>query len=356
MQSILYNLKLNQSLTLLGVQIPVFGLGLLLGIWVILCAWWGWRHVRRYGFDGELQGQLMFEALVALVIWRLPSFFPEISIKGYGMAMGCGFLCASWLASERAKRERMDPKIIWDAGMIVLLSGLIGARLFFVIKNPSFFFGGGRTLGEVLFQILDISSGGLVLYGGVLLGIAAYIGYCRYAKVSALKLADILIPSIFVGEMFGRIGCFLNGCCYGDVTTLPWAVRFPPGSVPFKAQFDAKVILETAQCSLPLHPTQIYSSLCALVLAIITWNYFPRRSRDGGVLLLGWLLYPIVRFGLEIVRGDTPGEFGTSWTIAQWVSLAMLLGAIGFGIFLSMQPRLPPRLPPDVVHPPLPEK
>ena len=345
MRQILLKIPLNLTVSLFGQPVHVFGFGILLGVWLGLCAWWGYQHFRRRGFDSELQAQVVFQAIVSLLIWKLPSFLPEINIFGYGAAMVCGFLAAAWLAGERAKREGLNPAVMWDIGMTVLLSGVIGARLFYIIKNPQNFFGGNLNLGQTLLEIVNLTKGGLVLYGGVLLGIATFIWHCHRLGLSALKLADILLPAIFVGEMFGRIGCFLNGCCFGDPSTLPWAVQFPPGSVPFLMEVQAGVIKEDALCSEPLHPAQIYSSINALILAIITWNYYPRRARDGSVLLLGWVLYPITRFFLEIVRGDTPGEFGTDLTIAQWVSFGMLIAAAGFAAYLSTRPKLPPHPP-----------
>ncbi len=342
MRQTLLQIPTNLTLPLFGQQIPIFGFGLLLGVWLGFCAWWAYQHFRKRGFDSDLMGQMIFQAILAVLIWKLRVLTPVINIYGYGMAMVCGFLVAAWLAGIRAQREGIDPAVMWDVGMVVLFSGVIGARLFYIAEHPAEFFGGGRNLLQTLFQFVNLPSGGLVLYGGVLLGIGAFIWYCWNRKLSAVKVADILIPSIFVGEMFGRIGCFLNGCCYGDPTTLPWAVCFPPGSVPFASEVESGLIKSTAACSLPLHPAQIYSSLNAMVLAILTWNYFPHRSRDGSVLLLGWILYPIARFCLEMVRDDTPDYIlmGIPLTIAQWVSIGMLIGAAGFAWFLSTRPKL----------------
>ena len=382
MRQVLFQIPTNLTLPWFGGQFPVFGMGLLLGIWLGYCAWWAFKHIRERGFDAEIQGQLMFQTLVALVLWKLPAITDVIKIYGYGAAMVGGFLVAAWLAGERARREGIDPTLMWDIGMTVLFSGVIGARLFFIIENPGDFFGAGRSVLQVLMRIIDLPSGGLVLYGGVLMGIGAYIWHCRRLKMSALKLADILMPSIFVGEMFGRIGCFLNGCCYGDPANPDsiswlWAVTFPAGSVPFNAEVAAGVLDAKARCSLALHPAQIYSSLNAFVLALITWNYFPRRARDGAVLALGWILYPISRFCLEIVRGDTlaypfghivyralhwgsdaandvPPAFngGPDLTTSQWVSIAMLIGAIAFSVYLSYRPRLTPPATDKLPEPP----
>lgn len=342
MRQTLLRIPLDLTVNLFGMSIPIFGFGLLLLVWVGLSAFWAYRHWKQRGNDPELQGQLMAAGVVSGLIMFLPWVIPAINIFGYGFAMVCGFLAAAWLAGIRAKRENMDPALMWDVGIVVLLSGVIGARLFFIAQNPADFFGRGQNLAQFLFSIVNLPQGGLVLYGGVILGIFTYIWYCRHRHLSALKIADIVIPSIFVGEMFGRIGCFLNGCCYGAQTNGWWAVYFPPGSVPYAAEVAQKLIPPTATCSLPLHPAQLYSSSIALVLAIITWNYYPHRSRNGSVLLLGWVLYPIARFCIELVRNDTPPEvhFGIALTNAQWVSICMLIGAAGFAWFLSRRPKL----------------
>lgn len=359
MRQTLFQIPLDLSVNLFGQPIPIFGLGLLLLAWMGLSAFWAYRHWRARGFDPELQGQLITAVVVSVLILALPQLkragIPAINIFGYGFSMVCGFVAAAWLAGVRAKRENMDPALMWDVGVVVLLSGVIGARLYFIIRNPASFFGGGRNLAQTLIQIVNLPQGGLVLYGGVILGIFTYIWYCWHRKLSALKIADIVIPSIFVGEMFGRIGCFLNGCCYGAQTSLPWAVYFPPNSVPYNAEVAQKMIPETAVCSLPLHPTQLYSSLIALGLAILTWNYYPRRSRDGSVLLLGWVLYPIARFCIELVRNDTPLEtrMGISLTDGQWVSIDMLIGAAAFAYFLSLRPKLDRSSPPPVLPGPM---
>lgn len=363
----LLRIPMNLTVPLFGWNVPVFGVGILLVLWCVYTAWWVWRYRRiprtiesqekqqeylklhgtgkplpKGDADTEFVSQLIFNGLIALAIVYLPRVLPVISIYGYGMALVCGFLAAAWLAGIRAQRQGIDPALVWDVGMVVLFSGVVGARLFYVAEHPAEFFGGGRNPIQVLVQLVNLPSGGLVLYGGVLLGIASYIGYCSWKGLSALKMADIVIPSIFVGEMFGRIGCFLNGCCYGAPTDLPWAVCFPPGSVPYAAEMELGLIARNAACSLPLHPAQIYSSLNAMTLAIITWHWFPHRSRDGSVLLLGWILYPITRFCLEMIRNDTPDYilFGIPLTIAQWVSIGMLIGAAFFAWFLAHRPKL----------------
>lgn len=342
MRQVLFRIPLDMTIPLAGQHVPLFGVGLLLALWVALCVWWTLRHFRVSGFDTDLQSQLVFEVIVAVLIWKLPSWMTEIRIFGYGAAMVVGFLVAAYLASVRARREGIDPNLIWDIGMTVLFSGVIGARMFWVFQNAAEVFRPGQSAGEVLFHIINLPDGGLVLYGGVMLGIVAYLVQCWRLKLSILRIADILIASIFVGEMFGRLGCFLNGCCYGDVSQWgwPWAVQFPVNSPAYMLELRTGLIEEGAKCSLPLLPTQIYSSISALFLALLTWFYYPHRSRNGEVLLLGWLLYPIARFCLEIVRDEPRGVFGTPLTIAQEISIALFISGLGFAFYLSRQPRL----------------
>lgn len=342
MRQVLFRIPLDQTIVLAGKDVPIFGLGLLLGLWVALSVWWTIRHLRRFGADQDLQGQVIFEVIVAAIIWKLPTLMNEIRIFGYGAAMVTGFLIAAWLAAVRAKREGIEPSVIWDLAMTVLFSGVIGARMFWVLQNAGAIFQPGRKVQEMLFDVVNLPNGGLVLYGGVILGIVAYIIQCRRMKLSTLRMADILIASIFVGETFGRIGCFLNGCCYGDASawSWPWAVQFPPGSPAYAAQVNAGIITTAAACSQPLLPTQLYSSANAVFLAMLTWFYYPYRTRHGEVLLVGWLLYPIARFCLEIVRDEPPGIFGTWMTIAQEISIGLFASGLVFAWYVSRQPRL----------------
>jgi phosphatidylglycerol:prolipoprotein diacylglycerol transferase len=134
--------------------------------------------------------------------------------------------------------------------------------------------------------------------------------------------------------MFGRLGCLLNGCCFGDVCSLPWSITFPPESVPFEALVRRGLLDDSAVRSLPLHPAQLYDSLSGLLLALLTWAYYPYRRRTGEVLAMGWIAYPINRFMIEFLRADEAGQFGTSLTIAQWVSLVLFASGVVFYLTL----------------------
>ncbi len=131
----------------------------------------------------------------------------------------------------------------------------------------------------------------------------------------------------------------MNGCCYGDRCELPWAIQFPLGSVPDMALVIRGFVSPDSPWSMPLQPTQIYSSLNALVLAFLTATYFRYRNRDGAVLAMGMLTYPITRFSIEYLRGDEMGQFGTSFTISQWVSVGLFCAGLVYLFWLSRRPQ-----------------
>ena len=150
---------------------------------------------------------------------------------------------------------------------------------------------------------------------------------------------DVLAPSLLIGEGFGRIGCFLYGCCYGKACEQPWAVRFPPDSLTFKKLVENGVIGQDAAETISLHPTQIYSSVAAFVFAgILAW-FFRRRPFDGAVMCLTSILYPISRYVLETLRGDIdPGALGLK--DAQMMSIGLMITGIIGMYYLSRHPKL----------------
>ena len=352
MRQVLFWIPLDAKIPIPGASVPVFGAGVVLFVWLTLLVWNLQRYARRYCFQGdpatraenwqELAIRAGFGCLVAAGIYLLPQWVTRIPIYGYGSMLLAGFLTGGWLAAVRARRENLNPDVIWDVGMWIFVPGIIGARAFFIIQHADAFFrddqGRELDLMQKLFAIVNLPRGGLVLYGGVILGIVGYLAYCHRKQISALYLADVLIPAIFVGEMFGRVGCFLNGCCFGDVCELPWGVTFPQGSVPFASEVERGLIPATAAHSLVLQPAQLYSSFNALILAVLTWNYFPHRRRNGEVLLVGWLAYPVTRFFLELVRGDELPWGWTPFTISQNVSLGMFSAALIFAAVLYRRP------------------
>jgi phosphatidylglycerol:prolipoprotein diacylglycerol transferase len=315
------------------------GVGWLIIVWLALATgsatllWRKRQSVREVGIS------IGFWAVVpvALLLIRktgLPLVQSGIPIFGYGFMMVVGFSAATLLAVHHAKRIGMDPNIIWDLMMWLLIPGLIGARAFYVIQYPQRVFGGVPGQNP-LRSMIALWDGGLVFYGSVIGGAIGGWIFCHRRKIRPLQLGDVVAPSLFVGAGFGRIGCFLYGCCYGGPCSLPWAVQFPPDSLTYQAQLNDGVILPGAQSTTPLHPTQIYSSLMAFLLAgVLVWC-FRKRMFEGFVVGLMFTLYPVNRFFLELIRNDERGQLGTSLTISQLISIVLFISGISILVWLS---------------------
>lgn len=273
----------------------------------------------------------VYWAVIAVVIAAVPQFVQpkgpiptEWPVFGFGLMLFLGFFGAAQLASIRFQRRGMDSEIPWDIAFWGVPAGIVGARLFHIIQYWPIY--QGHPFSK-LFQLWD---GGLVFYGGLITGTLAFVVYCLRRKLDPLDTGDLIMPSLFVGMGFGRLGCFLNGCCYGDFCTLPWAVSFPAGSNPFKVQVREGYLFGTEAWSLPLHPTQLYSALDAFLLVAVTLAYYPFRQRRGDVIVLGLAIHSITRFLIEFVRNDEPGQLGTMLTISQWISIAMFVATLIF--------------------------
>ncbi|RMG41698.1 MAG: prolipoprotein diacylglyceryl transferase [Planctomycetota bacterium] len=258
----------------------------------------------------------------------------SVPVFGYGFMLFVGFVVATWTAQRRARWAGWRDDFIWDLAVAGLLAGIAGARLFYVIQYHDRVFRPGMGVAQYLIAVVNLPDGGLVLYGGLISGIAFYLWFCRRRGLDPLATADLLIPSVFLGVAFGRLGCFLNGCCWGAPCSYPWGVRFPAGSVPFRALVYRGLLAPDAQSTMPLHPTQLYSSLNALVLFWLTDRLFRWKVRRGAVFATAITVYPLTRIWLEWLRNDEPGRFGTSLTISQWISLGVLVLGIALNIYL----------------------
>lgn len=158
-------------------------------------------------------------------------------IPSYGVMMMFGFLAGIILATRRATKSGANPDVVLNCGFIALFGGIAGARAMYVIHYWSEKFANRASVGETLFAIINVTEGGLEFYGGFLGAVLGTIVYLALWKHSLRWYLDIMAPSAMVGLAFGRLGCFLNGCCWGGVCDLPWAVEFPYGSPPHISQW-----------------------------------------------------------------------------------------------------------------------
>lgn len=266
-----------------------------------------------------------------------PDLAPNgVPVFGYGFMMFIGFVTAVYSATRRAILLGLDPDVIMDMGMWLLIPGIVGARSFYLIQYRERVFGTAENFQQVIAAAVNLPDGGLVFYGGLIAGILGFVAFCLRRRLSVLLMADIVAPSLFIGLGFGRIGCFMYGCCFGDRCDLPWAVKFPTDSMTYKVLVERGFLSPEATTTFALHPSQIYSSISAFILAGLLAVYFRHRPWNGAVLAVAWILYPINRFVLEFIRGDELGQFNTSLTISQWVSIGLLVSGLAYLVLMTL--------------------
>jgi phosphatidylglycerol:prolipoprotein diacylglycerol transferase len=242
-----------------------------------------------------------------------------LTVHWFGVCIALAFLAGLWTATRRAPRAGIPGEQIADLVVPwLLLGGVLGARLLYILTywRESF-------AGQPWSELFMIQRGGLVYYGGLVGASLAVILFARWKKIPLWKLADVLTPSIALGSMFGRIGCLMNGCCFGRPCAMPWAIRFPD---------------DHATQGLPVHPTQLYDALLNLGLYLgLAW-LFRHRKFDGQVFAAYLLGYAVTRSIVEAFRGDyNAGHLHGGFTPAHLVSVASL--AAGMALFFVLRRR-----------------
>jgi phosphatidylglycerol:prolipoprotein diacylglycerol transferase len=331
--------------------LPLFGWGVLFFVLLVLGTAAVVLTGRQRGFREALESLLVPLVISGIVIvWGLPALNDGqgIPVRGYGTMLVAAAAAGTWLSVIRGRKIGIDADTIVALGLEVFLAGIAGARIFFVLEYHEQFFSPDKSLLQSILAIINIPAGGLVVFGALpTASIAAWM-FSKRRHISITQLADCIAPGLLVGLSLGRIGCFLNGCCYGGLCELPWAVEFPAGSPPWFDQVSRGLISKpgidgsTVQ-TLPIHPTQLYASLDAALLALLAIAFTPFARRDGEVFALIITLHPISRILLEEIRIDEPPALGTPLSISQLMSVGILASAMVFWWWLSRQPQLKPR-------------
>ena len=212
--------------------------------------------------------------------------FGLYEIRWYGIMIGLAFMAGTWLGVVEAKRKGYDPELIYDLLFYVLIAGIAGARFYYILMfNFSYFL-------EHPLAILAIWRGGLSIQGGLIGGILAGILFCWKRGLTFWDFADLMTPSIILGQAVGRGACALNGCSFGKPSDLPWAITFTDPNT-------------AAPLNIGLHPTQFYEMGADFLIFLFIWN-LRKRIRFNGQLFLIWIAsYAIARFIIELFRGDS---------------------------------------------------
>ena len=240
-------------------SLEVFGFGWLLIVWMLISAFMVFRVLRRPNGRSEVTGLLPMVVIVALAILFLiprieqeipPGFatFPSVDaerglpIRGYGVMLLLAVLAAVGIALRRSQQAGLNPDIVFGLGFTVIISGIVGARLFFITQYWELI--RGDTLFQTLGNMVSVVNGGLVVYGSLIGAAVGFLFYCYRHRLHPLALGDLIAPSLALGLAIGRIGCLLNGCCFGGPCQIdyPWAVTFPADSPPYVHQKSAGLL------------------------------------------------------------------------------------------------------------------
>lgn len=347
-----------------------------------------------------------------------------LAIRGYGVMFLLAVVAGVGLVLVRARQMQVDPDLVVSLAFWVFLAGIIGARAFYVIEYREQF--QAPTIAESLARVVNTTSGGLVVYGSFIGGMGAVLAFAYRHKFPLLALADLVVPGMTLGLALGRIGCFLNGCCYGGLCETPLGVEFPRTAGAYAEQLESGLLvgitsrvvsddpktlevvsvengseaekagfapgdryspyqfsgdaferatalaqsdrtelyslisvdgikrlsvplLQLPPRSRPVHPTQLYATIGAILLTFVLWYLYPLRYGDGEVL--GWavVLYGAIRFLEESIRVDEMGQFGTSLSISQWTSLVLFPVGLGLIAWARLSKR-PLALPPPPIN------
>lgn len=319
--------------------------------------------------------------------------FVHLTVWSFGAMMVLAFLVALALIKRLSSELTPNTQLITNTALYSLIAGVAGARLFYIVHHFEHF------QGRSLLSVFAIWQGGLEFYGGVLLAIPIIAIYLRRRKLPVRRSFDIFAIVLILALAFGRIGCFLNGCCFGKPADLPWAIRFPYGSYAYQSQvypdldrnrpephlklpaefFDyhggngswlqelkpyeqltpqqKQMVDKGPYRCLPVHPTQLYSSAGAVLLSLILYLFWRRSQRadkskktkalfvkPGCTFALAFVLYGITRFFLESLRDDNPLEYGwwaiyKGGTVSQNLGIYLIiLGLILLIIFQRIEP------------------
>ncbi|MBN1155437.1 prolipoprotein diacylglyceryl transferase [candidate division KSB1 bacterium] len=251
----------------------------------------------------------------------------SLEIHSYGLLLALSFLFGIILATYRAKKQGVNPDKIMDLSIIIVISAILGSRFLYVIAHLEEFRGHWLDTINPFQSNGQIGIAGLTMLGGFIASLLFGILYLYIKKLPILKICDILVPSVGLGIFITRIGCFLNGCCYGVPTNVPWGMIFPPECA---AGYHFTGI--------SIHPAQLYSSFYGLVIFVATLLLDRKKKFDGYLLSWFLILYGISRLTVDFFRyyedsmvlftiGDNP------ISLNQGISFIMIIAGVAMIVY-----------------------
>lgn len=245
----------------------------------------------------------------------LPRLFHigNFSLPTYGLLVSLGVLVGLWISVRNSEKSGIDPEHAWNFGIVVVLAGIVGAKILYIINDWSYY----TSHPHEIFSFATLQAGG-VFSGGLLAALIAAAWYIRKNHMPALGTCDAFSPGLALGHAIGRVGCFAAGCCYGKPTTHFWGVTF---SNPLAQAWVGTPL------GVPLEPTQLFESAVELANFFILMWLFKRKSFDGQVFGAYLFLYGVARYFLEFIRDD-PGRgevFGGIMSGTQLIAIGLVI-------------------------------
>jgi phosphatidylglycerol---prolipoprotein diacylglyceryl transferase len=240
--------------------------------------------------------------------------YPQIFhfLPTYGLLVATGVLLGLWISVQNSARQGIDPDKAWNFGILVVLAGIVGAKVLYVVYDWNTY-----AKWTDIFSINTLRAGG-VFSGGLLAALAAAVWYIRKEKLPPLATCDAFSPGLAIGHAIGRLGCFAAGCCYGKPTQAWWGVTF---TNPLANQLVGTPLNEA------LEPTQLFESAVELANFFLLMWMLKRKKFDGQVFGAYLILYGVARFFLEFLRGD-PGRgevFGGLMSGTQLIAIGLVV-------------------------------
>lgn len=235
-----------------------------------------------------------------------------IEIHAYGFMVAIAFLVGIYISIRYARKVGIGAEVILDLAIWVIIAAIVGSRLLYVVGRWNDFKGN-------LLDIVMVQKGGLAFLGGFLLALLVVYIFSLRKKIPILRLFDVLAPGLSIGYAIARVGCFLNGCCFGVPTRWPWGLIFPP---------DALAYLTFPHVH--IHPTQLYSLFSMLIVFGLIVYLWKNRKYDGQIFFIWLILYAVYRFTVEFFRFCPPELYVLGLDPGQVIALGMFLaGVIG---------------------------
>ncbi|NPV48028.1 MAG: prolipoprotein diacylglyceryl transferase [Armatimonadetes bacterium] len=286
--------------------LPVLFLGLLGALLV-----WQWLEGRQGGFRGLTAGRAAvavgMAAIGSLVLWLAVARLGPVEIKAWGTMLVVAFSAGVLYLWRWGDRGVLLPAEAVDMALYCLVGAVVGSRIVFVALD-------WQAYAAQPGHILNVWEGGLSYHGGLLGAVLAALVFAWRRGKQFLRMADETAPAIALGYAFARVGCFLNGCCHGHPTDLPWGMVFPHGEISDQ----------------PVHPTQLYALLASLAIMVVLIRLKPLVRFRGQLFAAYLALYSVARFLLEVTRAGATGKFlsgAPGLTQAQFASI--LIFALG---------------------------